>query len=310
VAKTAQEYAKSHNQFAEAMTALRASFDQVIGKAKSLGLATNELAARQQEATDKMIAARDQTLKDIVQNAQDRVLVATGGDTFERQMQVFFRDQDAQRRAAADQVRQLGVGEDQVNRVLQALLDAAGAEATAKVEADRQQVQMTSLSSRYDALSGLSSQGNILTSFLDRQAVADAGPQQQFIAAQEAYRKQLEQASRAGAQDADLSSVTGAAESLLSATSSFYGDGQEAALIKAGVNNQIRALGGDLGLAGFGGDIEKSVDKWIASNSSSTAAIDRLTDRIMRLEDELRITRLTAIDSPSVRSPDMLTRAG
>jgi hypothetical protein len=308
MAKTAQEYAAANNQFAQAMTSTRAPFDEAIEKAKNLGLATTDLAARQKEATDKLLAARDQTLKDIVQNAQDRVLVAKGGDTFERQMQVFFRDQDAQRRAAADQVRQLGVGEDQVNRVLQALVDAAGAEATAKVEANRQQVQMTSMSSRYDALSGLSSQGNVLSSFLSQQANADASPQQQFIAAQEAYRTALERASRAGAQDADLGAVTGAAGSLLTATSSFYGDGQEAALIKAGVTNQIKTLGGDLGLPGFTDSIDKSVDRWIVANTSNTAAIDRMTDRLMRLEDEMRVGRMSAIDGGAERSPDMLTR--
>ena len=294
--KTSEEVAASTNQFAEAMKALRAPFDEAITKAKEFGLATETIAERQKEATDKLVKERDQTLKDIFTDISDRVLVATGGDTFDRQMQVYYRQQDAQRRAMEEQVRQLGAGANVVQDVLRAMVGAMEAEA----EAMKRQYEGALLTQERDALRGLSSQGNVLTTFLNREALTDASPQQQFLAAQETYRAALERASQAEAHNADLGSVTSAASELLKATGSFYGEGAEAALIRTGVTNQVRALGADLGLPGFSDSakVEQTLNRWIEVSTDSTAALEGLRDEVNALREEMRLQRIVKTDDP------------
>jgi tape measure domain-containing protein len=142
--------------FAQQMTALRAPFDAAIAKATELGLATDVLAQREAEATQKLVDARSQTIKDLLQGSTDRIITAnTGSPGIQRQLEVFYREQDAARRAMADQVRTLGVGEDVVNKVLSSMVDAATAEAGEY----RRQYQVNQFSS----MSGLQ----------DRQAAAD-----------------------------------------------------------------------------------------------------------------------------------------
>ncbi|SHJ31297.1 hypothetical protein SAMN02745194_02284 [Roseomonas rosea] len=304
--KTSEELAGSTNQFAEAMKALRTPFDEVIAKAKEFGLATETIAERQKEATDKLIKERDQTLQDIFTNISDRVLVATGGDTFDRQMQVYYRQQDAQRRAMEEQVRQLGAGANVVQDVLRAMVGAMEAEA----EAMARQNEGALLTQERDALRGLSSQGNVLTTFLNREALTDASPQQQFLAAQETYRAALERASQAEAHNADLGSVTSAASELLKATGSFYGEGAEAALIRTGVTNQVRALGADLGLPGFSDSakVEQTLNRWIEVSTDSTAALEGLRDEVNQLREEMRLHRIDRVDDRAVRSDDEFLR--
>ena len=304
--KTSEELAGSTNQFAEAMKALRTPFDEVIAKAKEFGLATETIAERQKEATDKLVKERDQTLQDIFTSISDRVLVATGGDTFDRQMQVYYRQQDAQRRAMEEQVRQLGAGANVVQDVLRAMVGAMEAEA----EAMKRQYEGALLTQERDALRGLSSQGNVLTTFLNREALTDASPQQQFLAAQETYRAALERASQAEAHNADLGSVTSAASELLKATGSFYGEGAEAALIRTGVTNQVRALGADLGLPGFSDSakVEQTLNRWIEVSTDSTAALEGLRDEVNQLREEMRLQRIDRVDDRAVRSDDEYLR--
>jgi hypothetical protein len=142
--------------FAQQMTALRAPFDAAIAKATELGLATDTLAQREAAATQKLVDARSQTIKDLLQGSTDRIITAnTGSPGIQRQLEVFYREQDAARRAMAEQVRTLGVGEDVVNQVLTSMVNAASAEANEY----RRQYQVSQFSS--------------LSSLQDRQAAAD-----------------------------------------------------------------------------------------------------------------------------------------
>jgi len=150
-----EEATVANSAFSQSLKAMRDPWDEAIKTAREYGLATETLAARQAEATTKMVEARDRTLADIMQTQSDRVLVAGGGNTFDRQLENYLRAQDAARTAAADQVRSLGVAEDTVNAVLAAMVRASDAEVA--------EMRRQSLVARETSRFGL----------LDRQAQAD-----------------------------------------------------------------------------------------------------------------------------------------
>jgi hypothetical protein len=280
--------AESANQFAESMKALRQPYDEAIAKATELGLSITTLAEREKTATDTLIAQRDRQLKDMLQSVDDRILVASGGDTLDRRLQEFYRQQDAARVASAEQVRALGAGEDVVNKLLTGMVKAAELEA----QNLRDQEAANRANAELTALQTLGRQGSILTGFLDSQAVSAASPQNSFAAAQEQYYRALRAARSAPPETADLSALTQAADTLLRANTAFNGEGAQSALVRSGVERELRSLGADLNLPQFNDRFDATVDRMIVAQNDNAAQFRANTAAVDALREEFREWRL------------------
>jgi hypothetical protein len=140
MSKTAAEAAATTNQFAESMKALRAPYDEVIAKAESFGLSITEIAAREKDATEKLIANRNAAFESSLSDY--RLSIAqmdpnafwprnapegTGGDmvgmagsvptvasiTFDR----FNQQRNADWNTQKDQITAAGLGDAEIARV-------------------------------------------------------------------------------------------------------------------------------------------------------------------------------------------------
>jgi hypothetical protein len=153
----------------------------------------------------------------------------------------------------------------------------------------QRRVQEETLSAELDGLRALQSQAGILSSFLDQQAVSGAGvsPQQAFLAAQRQYDEALT-AARAGG---DLGSLTSAANTLLSANSSFNATGPGAEFVRDSVLSSVRSLGASLNLPGFSDNLTAGLERVMTPN---TDAVTTLTREVADLREELRSQRLRA----------------
>ncbi|HEX8374759.1 MAG TPA: hypothetical protein VF606_06230, partial [Geminicoccaceae bacterium] len=171
--------------------------------------------------------------------------------------------------------------------------NAAASLARAMIGTAEATERMASLTTERDALRTLGNQAGILQSFLDQQGSgAGVSPQAAFLSAQDTYGRALETARRGTAGTADLGAVTGAAESLLSASSAFYGDGAEGVMVRSGVLAQVRGLGASLDLPGFSERWEGAAARLIASQGSAAAAMQALRDEVAGLREEFRSGRL------------------
>ncbi|WP_424135128.1 hypothetical protein [Roseomonas chloroacetimidivorans] len=298
-------------QFAQSLGQISEAYGPLIDKAREYGLAIEPIADVMQEQIDKLVAARNAQFNQTVVGMQLTSAQLRGNidQTLGIQVQQFDLQRNIDWTALVDQVREAGLGEAQLEVARaafdemkdlqrQAIMDqsaaakAQQAAAEAQQEAAAAQEETTRLTAQQTALEGLARQGGILSSFLDQQALGDTvSPQNAFLAAQDQYSRALEAARRDGAMDADLGAVTSAAGSLLNASSAFYGDGSQAAMIRSGVLSQVQALGGTLGLGGFTDQIDVSVSRWVAASTDTTAALQRLTDRVDALYEELRTAR-------------------
>ena len=156
-----------------------------------------------------------------------------------------------------------------------------------KAEALRQETLQSELS----ALQTLSSQSKVLTGWLDSQKLTSSlnSPSSALAEAQRQFSTALDAARTAGPGDADLSAVTSAASSVISAGSAYYGTGSGQAALEAMVRQSITSLGAQLDLPAFSDDVVGAVARLQAAQETGTATLAAKLDAIYA---ELRTQRL------------------
>jgi hypothetical protein len=282
------------SQYAQQVASLAAQYDPLIAKAQEYGLAIEPIQTVYTEQIEALNKSRDLQLRTMGLSL-DAELAQLQGGTGLGAMSAISRLQfdvqaDTRRQQTEQQLKDLGASAQEVSTRLSTLAQITDESRQAMEES----FLRADLTTRFEAMQGLASQGGILTSFLDQQNMAGGSPQQAFATAQTAYDRAMQSARQAGGMDADLGGLTRAAENLISASSAFYGDGAQGAMIRNGVLNQVRSLGADLGLGGFTNDLDASITRWITASTDSTMALKRLTDRVDALYEELRTTRFLA----------------
>jgi hypothetical protein len=296
------------SQYAQQVASLAAQYDPLIAKAQEYGLAIEPIQTVYTEQLAALEKSRNLQLRTFGLSL-DAELAQLQGGTGSAAVAAISRLQfdvqaDTRRQQVEQQLRDLGASAEEVAARLGTLAQVTeeGRAAMERSFAEMEQAareaditkQINELTPRLEAMQGLASQGGILTGFLDQQNMAGGSPQQAFATAQTAYDRAMQTARQAGGMDADLGGLTRAAENLISASSAFYGDGAQGAMIRNGVLNQVRSLGADLGLGGFTNDLDASITRWIMASTDSTMALKRLTDRVDALYEELRTTRFLA----------------
>ncbi|AWV21710.1 Hypothetical protein RADP37_05297 [Roseomonas mucosa] len=156
-----------------------------------------------------------------------------------------------------------------------------------KAEALRQETLQSELS----ALQTLSSQSKVLTGWLDSQKLTSSlnSPSSALAEAQRQFSTALDAARTAGPGDADLSAVTSAASSVISAGSAYYGTSSGQAAIETMVRQSINSLGAQLDLPAFTDDVVGAVARLQAAQETGTATLAAKLDAIYA---ELRTQRL------------------
>jgi hypothetical protein len=210
----------------------------------------------------------------------DRIQAASGnGNTLEGALW------DYERRAQAEWTTAVADGMSDLT-----LLAKAQNEERLKIQRDyaeqSSQIEQAALSNRLGALETLRSQSEILTGFLDRQAVSGPGvsAQQAFLAAQEQYSAALSSARNGG----DLSAYASAAQTLLDTNYAYNATGAQGTAVRDMVLSASQSLGATLDLPGFSMNIERGIDR-IMSRVEAT-----IEQRLTQIYEELRDRRLLA----------------
>jgi hypothetical protein len=172
---------------------------------------------------------------------------------------------------AAAKARALGLAEDGLNVARARQVQAA---------ADRRDL---------DGLKLIAAQQGTLTEFLDTMRASGASPADRLGLAQQGFARALEAARGEDLRNADLSAVTRAAGTLIDAGRSFYASGPDAADLERFVRGSIEALGAQLDLPAFGGDLERSLAKAVNPLKDE---LEMLRDAVTALREELRTARL------------------
>lgn len=156
-----------------------------------------------------------------------------------------------------------------------------------KAEALRQETLQSELS----AMQTLASQSKVLTGWLDSQKLTSSlnSPSSALAEAQRQFSAVVQAARVAGPADADLSAVTSAASSVISAGSAYYGTSSGQAAIETMVRQTVNSLGAQLDLPGWTDDVVGAVARVVAAQESGTAAI---VSEIQQLRDEFVKWRL------------------
>jgi hypothetical protein len=284
--------------YAQQLKALAAQFDPIIAKAQEYGLALEPIQTMYAEQIATLNKTRDLQLNSLrlgIDMELAQLRGGTGSEAWAAISRLQFNAQaETRRQQVEQQFKDLGASAEEVAirlGILAQVTDEQRAAMEEGIVTAREAEQRTQLTSRYEGLAFLSERGGILQSFLDQQAVNDASPQTAFLAAQSQYERAMASARGAGQIDADLGAVTNAARTLIDTSSAFYGDGAQGAAIRSQITSQIRSLGVDLQLGGFA-DLDTSLRTYTDATRDGTAAINRLTIQVERLEDELRTLRL------------------
>ena len=137
----------------------------------------------------------------------------------------------------------------------------------------------------------LASQSQVLTGWLDSQKLTSSlnSPSSALAEAQRQLSVAVEAARVAGPAKADLSAVTSAASSVISAGSAYYGTSSGQAALEAMVRQSITSLGAQLDLPAFSDDVVGAVARLQAAQETGTAAI---VSEIQQLRDEFVKLRL------------------
>ncbi|WP_338928387.1 transglycosylase SLT domain-containing protein [Roseomonas mucosa] len=156
-----------------------------------------------------------------------------------------------------------------------------------KAEALRQETLQSELS----ALQTLKSQSDVLTGWLDSQKLSSSlnSPSAALAEAQRQFSTAMDAARTAGPGQADLSAVTSAASSVISAGSAYYGTSSGQAALEAMVRQSITSLGAQLDLPAFTDDVVGAVARLQAAQETGTATLAAKLDAIYA---ELRTQRL------------------
>jgi hypothetical protein len=293
------------SQYAQQVKGLWDEWGPLIERAREYGLAVEPIQDRLGEMLGALNDARSLQFNQIVAGFDFTSAQLRGDpDTVLRmQLTQFDLQRTADYTAMAEQIKQMGFGAEQIEVATRAFDEMKDLQRQSVIEqteaakaqqaAAAAQEASTRLSAEASALQTLSQQGGILQSFLDDQATSGAtSPQSAFLAAQSQYAEALERARASSAETADLGRVTGAAQNLLSASSAFYGDGAQGAMIRSGVLGQVKSLGVDLGLPQFSDRFEDNVTRLITSQTDQVAANQALAEEIRILREEFRTYRL------------------
>lgn len=205
--------------FQASLDAVNKTFDDAEVKAESLGLATAELAARQVQAIDDLIAARDRAYSTTSQGLFARQRSAMG-DQLGADLLTFDANAQAQREALAEELRQQGAEGEAFSGQMRLLEDTLWWERKNIAERGAAEVLAAERSAAGSA-------ANVIRSLADYSrslAVGADSPlsaQDQFAAAQRQFNA-VSSAALAG--DANsLSSLQNYAQTYLTASRSLYG---------------------------------------------------------------------------------------
>ncbi|WP_426958323.1 hypothetical protein [Muricoccus radiodurans] len=287
--------------FATSLENIAKPWDEMIAKARDLGLAEDFLATKRQNALDKAVRDRDFQFLTIQENIAEQ-LNGLGLSSSMSMAEIvnarWSRTANANLESTLAQLEAMGLTAGQVSatmadltRVVQAQGAAALEQVAAQEEANRQAQAMEGLSRERDALATIAEKQGTLVDFLNGMDASAPGvsPQNAFLAQQRAFAEAVEQARAVGLSGADLAGVTSAAANLLSAGDAYLGRGAEGSALQNMVRSMVSGLGASLDLPAFGGSLDR-----VSSN------LIRLTDRmedlegqILNLKEELRTTRLT-----------------
>ncbi|MCR0981787.1 phage tail length tape measure family protein [Roseomonas populi] len=158
-----------------------------------------------------------------------------------------------------------------------------------KAKAEKDAAETTRLTTEQSALTRIGSVQGTLVDFLNGMNASTASPQNAFTAAQEQFAAEIAKARAAGIQGIDAGRVTSAANTLLSAGSSYLGDGIQGAFLRQSVESQVRSLGAALDLPAFGGQIERAMAPLLTVRDALTS----LQQEVTRLRVELENTRFS-----------------
>lgn len=155
----------------------------------------------------------------------------------------------------------------------------------------QKQYEQQALQTQLSAMQTLASQSKVLTNWLDSQSLSSSlnSPSSALAEAQRQFSTALDAARTAGPGDADLSAVTSAASSVISAGSAYYGTSGGQASLEAMVRQSITSLGAQLDLPAFTDDVVGAVARLQAAQETGTATLAAKLDAIYA---ELRTQRL------------------
>ncbi len=248
----AQAYADQMALLDRTLAAERKAIQDEANRAR---LQADETAAAQAKALAEQNAAWRRTVYDAL--TQDN----TAAGQFARQLKAINDNFDA----AATKARELGLAEDVLQQARARQLQAA---------ADQRDLTGLQL---------IANQQDALTGFLDSLRASNASPADQLALAQQGFARALEQAQKADINTVDLSSVTRAGAAVVEAGKAFYATGQGAADLEMWVRSSVEALGRQLNLPAFGGDLEVGL----------AAAVNPLKDEMARLREQVTGLRAT-----------------
>ncbi|MFC4170240.1 hypothetical protein ACFOY6_23130 [Pseudoroseomonas aestuarii] len=258
------------------------AINTTVAQAERLGLATEGLNRHFAQAAADIVAARDRQYLSTGQGIYVRQLAAMG-DQRGSQLLAFDLAAQQQREALANELRQQGAAGEAYTEQLRLLEDTLWWERKNIAEQGAEEL----LNVERSALQRLQQESGILAGFLDQQAVSGVGvsPQNAYLAAQQQYADALTAARGGG----DLSAYVNAANTLLTANTSFNATGREAEAVRQMVLSETRSLGATLDLPGFSSNLEAGLSRVMVP---ATDAMTTLRDEVAALREEMRGMRL------------------
>lgn len=268
--------------FAASLQEVEKAQEATVAQAERLGLATEGLNRHFAQAAADIVAARDRQYLSTGQGIYVRQRAAMG-DQRGSQLLAFDLAAQQQREALANELRQQGAAGEAYTEQLRLLEDTLWWERKNIAEQGAEEL----LNVERSALQRLQQESGILAGFLDQQAVSGAGvsPQNAYLAAQQQYADALTAARGGG----DLSAYVNAANTLLTANTSFNATGREAEAVRQMVLSETRSLGATLDLPGFSSNLEAGLSRVMVP---ATDAMTTLRDEVAALREEMRGMRL------------------
>lgn len=271
-------------EFQQAMEQVARPFDEAIGRARDLGLATDQLSEARTRELQKVVDRRDVELGTLYGGISARE-ARVRGDSLGADLLIFDAAAKKELQSAADNLRNLGVSAESAAGTIDRLKAVQAGERDALIANDGR----TGLRGQLTSLTTIgAAQSNLLS--LISEADGSVSPEARLRAAQGAFGAAVTNARQAGLRSADLSAVNSAGRALLDAGRSFYGGGIEGAGLINFVRSTANSLGTDLDLPAFGG----SLDRAVAATTANTDELALLRTEISRLREEIQSQRIRA----------------
>ena len=160
----------------------------------------------------------------------------------------------------------------------------------------QKQYEQQALQTQLSAMQTLASQSKVLTNWLDSQSLSSEilSPENRLAEAQRQFQSSLDAARAAGPGEADLSAVTSAASSLISAGLAVNASSPAQAALEGWVRQAVSGLGTGLGLPAFTDDITGALalvqSAIVEATNNVQASVDALRAEmnLWRLQEKAR----------------------